>query len=134
MEREYGNRLHFETHIEPDLFIEAEETSLRLSLSNLVSNACKYGGEGSTVSLSLKQMDDDILLQVSDEGPGVPDAYKKSIFKKFYRSGDALTQVHRGTGLGLYVVSETVKRLKGKIWVEDRMGGGSTFNLLIKSL
>ncbi len=116
--------------------IEAEIDVLgfRLSISNLISNAIKYGGDSTKITLKISQKPGKILLQIGDEGPGIPDQDKKHIFKKFYRRGDAYTQAHRGTGLGLFIVAETAKRHGGKVWVEDRKPTGSMFNILIQSL
>jgi len=122
--------------MEMDESIEAEIDilSFRLSLSNLLSNAIKYGGESKKITLNLFRKSHQAFLQIGDEGPGIPDQDKKRIFKKFYRRGDAYTQAHRGTGLGLFIVAETAKRHGGKVWVEDRIPTGSMFNLIIPSL
>jgi len=122
--------------VDCDESIEAEIDTLgfRLSISNLISNAIKYGGESNKITLKLSRQSGHALLQIGDEGPGIPDQDKKRIFKKFHRRGDAYTQAHRGTGLGLFIVAETAKRHGGKVWVEDREPTGSMFNILIQSL
>lgn len=119
-----------------DESVEAEIDVLgfRLSISNLISNAIKYGGESKKITLKLSRKSGQALVQIGDEGLGIPDLDKKRIFKKFYRRGDAYTQAHRGTGLGLFIVAETAKRHGGKVWVEDRIPTGSMFNILIQSL
>jgi len=122
--------LDFDERIEAEIDV----LSFRLSISNLISNAIKYGGESNKISLKLSRQSGYALLQIGDEGPGIPDQDKKRIFKKFYRRGDAYTQAHRGTGLGLFIVAETAKRHGGKVWVEDREPTGSMFNILIQSL
>ncbi|MBI1222757.1 MAG: hypothetical protein GC180_09165 [Bacteroidetes bacterium] len=134
LEKLYHHKIQLNCQIEPDLFLEAEQNSLSLSLRNLVSNAWKYSDEKGTVEVILKETEEGILLQVGDEGQGVDDQDKKKIFTKFYRSAKAKSQAKQGTGLGLFIVAETIRRLNGKIWVEDRIPMGSMFNLLLKPL
>ncbi|HCS20710.1 MAG TPA: hypothetical protein DIW47_09155 [Bacteroidetes bacterium] len=133
LQREYQHALNLELAIAPGIEGLIEDMSLRLSLANLISNARKYAGKESFLFVGLSKKDGNALIQVGDTGPGIPDQEKKRIFKKFYRRGDAYTHVHRGTGLGLFIVAETAKRHKGRVWVEDRKPQGIMFNLLIKS-
>ncbi|MHB1277089.1 MAG: sensor histidine kinase [Bacteroidia bacterium] len=133
LQRDYQHSLNLELAIEPGVEGLIEDMSLRLSLANLISNARKYAGKESPLFVGLYKKDGNAILQVGDAGPGIPDPEKKRIFKKFYRRGDAKTHVHRGTGLGLFIVAETAKRHKGRVWVEDRKPQGSMFNLLIQS-
>ena len=131
---DYRDELLIEYESTEDLEIEIDALSLRLSLSNLLSNAVKYGGKNKSIFIALRKNQRHALIQVGDQGPGIPNTDKKHIFKKFYRRGDAFTQVHRGTGLGLFIVAETAKRHGGKVWVEDRIPTGSMFNLTIQLL
>lgn len=132
LQRDYQNSLQLNVAIEPGIEGMIEDMSLRLSLGNLISNARKYAGKEGLIHIGLSKKLGYALLQVGDQGMGIPDAEKKRIFKKFYRRGDAYTHTHHGTGLGLFIVAETAKRHKGKVWVEDRLPQGSMFNLLIK--
>ena len=131
---DYQDELLIEYESTEDLETEIDALSLRLSLSNLLSNAVKYGGKNKSIFIALRKKQRHALIQVGDQGPGIPNTDKKHIFKKFYRCGDAYTQVHRGTGLGLFIVAETAKRHGGKVWVEDRIPTGSMFNLTIQLL
>lgn len=134
LETEYAGRISLKTHIEEDISGTIEENSFRMSLRNLISNAAKYGGTGTQVDVSLTKTNSGILLQVADDGPGIPEQIRSKIFEKFYRSEEAHSQAKQGTGLGLFIVAETIRRLKGKVWVEARDPRGSMFNLLIESL
>lgn len=132
LQRDYQYGLNLEVNIQPGIDAYIEDMSLRLSLANLISNARKYAGPEKLISVSLSKEKGMACIKICDEGPGIPDADKKRIFKKFFRCGDAYTQIHHGTGLGLFIVAETIKRHKGKVWVQDRLPFGSSFNLTIK--
>lgn len=134
LQQDYGSSLKLECHIQSGIEAQIDDMSLRLSIANLLSNAHKYGGEEGTIFVRLQQQDAQVIVQIGDEGPGIPDGAKRTVFKKFYRGGEPFTQVHHGSGLGLFIVSETAKRHKGKAWVEDREPQGSMFNLMIKTL
>ena len=95
-------------------------------LSILIDNAMSYTPKGGKIKLGLKTESSRIQLYVADNGPGVPDESKKSIFDRFYR----VDKAHKDKahfGLGLCIAKEIVKLHKGKIAVEDTPGGGATF-------
>ena len=66
-------------------------------------------------------------LAVSDQGLGIPAAEQRRVFEKFYRLDPGMTRGIGGTGLGLYICRELVRRVGGRIWVESAVGRGSTF-------
>jgi signal transduction histidine kinase len=68
-----------------------------------------------------------VLFRVSDQGLGIPADEQPRIFEKFYRLDPDMTRGIGGTGLGLYICSELVERMGGRIWVESDAGSGSTF-------
>jgi signal transduction histidine kinase len=68
-----------------------------------------------------------VRFAVSDEGLGIPAADQRRIFEKFYRVDPNLSRGIGGTGLGLYICRELVRRMDGDIWVDSREGEGSTF-------
>ena len=100
---------------------------LREIVSNLVDNAVKYSPDGSAVDLRLEARDGRVRVCVSDRGPGVPYPDRERVFDKFFRADSLLTTGVRGTGLGLYIVRELVRRLGGRVWVESGPGPGATF-------
>lgn len=91
---------------------------------NLISNALKYSPENKTVTVELKESDGMWRISVKDQGEGVPDKYKKSIFNRFER---LKKEGVKGTGLGLAIVKKIVSMHKGNVWVEDNPEGGSIF-------
>jgi len=96
-------------------------------LLNLIDNAVKYSPEGGTVTVSTRRLHDSIRVCVEDEGSGIPPPEQERIFEKFYRSDPQLMRTPSGTGLGLYICRELVRRMGGRIGVNSREGAGSTF-------
>jgi PAS domain S-box-containing protein len=109
--------------------VAADPDKVRQVLVNLVDNAIKYSPEGGRVELRLEQEDGKVLFAVTDEGLGIPAVEQDRIFEKFYRLDPHLTRGVGGTGLGLYICRELVRRMNGRIWVSSREGEGSTFSV-----
>jgi len=109
--------------------VVADPGQLRQVLVNLVDNAIKYSPEGGLVALSVANGDGAIRFSVEDCGLGIPATEHRRIFEKFYRLDPDMTRGIGGTGLGLYICRELVRRMDGKIWVESKLGEGSTFVL-----
>ena len=98
-------------------------------LVNLVENAIKYSPEGGTIEIGLEAEEDIVRFWVKDQGLGIPYEERGRIFEKFYRLDPHMTRGVGGTGLGLYICSELVSRMGGRIWVESSDNEGSTFLL-----
>jgi PAS domain S-box-containing protein len=108
--------------------VAADEQQLRQVLVNLVENAVKYSPEGGPVRVRIEQAGRGIRWAVSDQGLGIPPGERRRVFEKFYRLDPDMTRGVGGTGLGLYICRELVRRLDGRIWVEGNADGkGSTF-------
>jgi signal transduction histidine kinase len=96
-------------------------------LANLVDNAIKYSPDGGLVRIALEANEPYLRFAVSDTGLGIPAQEQRRIFEKFYRLDPDMTGGIGGTGLGLYISRELVRRVNGRIWVESGAGTGSTF-------
>jgi two-component system, OmpR family, phosphate regulon sensor histidine kinase PhoR len=107
--------------------VAADKDRARQVLVNLVDNAVKYSPGGGRIELGLEPADGVVLFRVSDEGLGIPEDEQRRIFEKFYRLDPNMTQGIGGTGLGLYICSELVERMGGRIWLESEEGKGSAF-------
>jgi signal transduction histidine kinase len=107
--------------------VAADPDMLRQVLANLVENAVKYSPQGGGVHVSLEPQEGRVLFAVRDEGLGIPLREQERIFEKFFRLDPNLARGVGGTGLGLYISRELVRRMGGRIWVASREGEGSTF-------
>ncbi len=112
-----------------DVIVKGDKELLQAMCSNLIENAMKYSPASTTISIMLNQNEDDILLEIADNGIGISDAEKSKVFEKFYRSGDEQTRRHKGTGLGLYIVNSIAHLHKGKIEIRDNQPEGVIFAL-----
>jgi len=100
-------------------------------LRNLVENASNYSPEGSAITLASSRAGDWTLLQVLDEGPGVPEADLTRIFERFYRVDRARSRETGGTGLGLSIVKHLVELHGGRAHATNRPGGGAVFTVAL---
>ena len=98
-------------------------------LTNLLSNAAKYSPAGGTIDVTTQTRQDGVRLSVSDEGPGIPEAFRKRIFEKFSQADGSDTRQKGGTGLGLSITRAIVERLGGQISFETEEGKGTTFHV-----
>ncbi len=106
-----------------------DEDGLTAALTNLLANASKFSPAGSTIELEVRLAAGVARVSVSDRGPGVPPAERVRIFRMFYRGRG--TGDREGVGLGLAIVEQVVRAHGGRVWVEDREGGGATFTVVL---
>ena len=109
--------------------ISCDENKLRQVLVNLVDNAIKYSPGGGRVELRVRNGNGSCVIDVVDEGLGIPPGERERIFEKFYRLDPEQTHGVGGSGLGLYIVRELVERMDGSLSVESELGKGSRFTL-----
>lgn len=95
-------------------------------IDNLVVNSIWHGGSGVEVHVSVRRVDDGILICVDDDGEGVPDEQKDMIFRPFAQGPDARAG---GSGMWLALVARFAELHGGRAWVEDRPGGGASFRV-----
>ena len=128
--REHGPPgIRFETIVSDSAApVAADRDRVRQVLVNLVENAIKYSPDGGLVQVGVQQTEGSVCFYVRDEGLGIPADEQARIFEKFYRLDPEMTRGIGGTGLGLYICSELLERMDGRIWVESQEGSGSTFS------
>jgi PAS domain S-box-containing protein len=102
---------------------------LQQVLVNLLDNAVKYSPDGGQVTVSVQSRPDVVRVSVTDQGLGIPLSEQQRVFEKFYRLDTQLTRAGGGTGLGLYITRELVRRMGGTIAVRSEPGVGSTFTV-----
>jgi PAS domain S-box-containing protein len=109
--------------------VSGDEDKLRQVLLNLIDNAVKYSPDGGRVEIELTQRDSGLRISVRDYGLGIPHGEEQRIFGKFYRVDPQQTRGVGGTGLGLYICRELVRRMEGRVSVSSQEGQGSTFTV-----
>lgn len=118
--------------ISGEIKIEADKFMVETSVNNLIENALKYAGSEKPIHLYLNQNPEKrIVFGVKDQGPGVPTAFQAEIFQKFVRSGDEETRSQKGTGLGLFIVSELMRIHGGKIIYKNNQPSGANFEITL---
>ncbi|HMH32049.1 MAG TPA: ATP-binding protein [Puia sp.] len=122
--------IHWALQIEPDLAVHGDMLLLQIMINNLIENAIKYSPRDGTISVLLKKENKHAILQVRDEGPGIPGHEKKKVFQKFYRIGNEQTRTTQGTGLGLFLCRQIAADHKAHIAVSDNVPVGANFTVI----
>jgi len=115
-------------HAQEGCMVRSTRDELHQVIYNLVDNAVKYSA-GGAVQVSLLRKDAAVVLEVADNGPGIPEQDLKRIFERFYRVDKARSRAAGGTGLGLAIVSDTVTRHGGTVTAANRSEGGAVFTV-----
>jgi two-component system sensor histidine kinase KdpD len=109
--------------------VEFDAALIERVLYNLLENAGKYTPEGTAIRVAAETSKGDLVVTVSDTGPGVPPGQRESIFEKFTRG--ARESATPGVGLGLTISRAIVEAHGGKIWAEENPGGGARFSFTL---
>lgn len=112
-----------------DIHVWTDASRLEQVLLNLLSNAMKYSEPGQTVTVSLTETDDDLVLAVADAGPGIPDNYRDMVFQPFSQADTSATRKTGGTGLGLSIAKSLAESMGGAIDFDSEMGVGTVFRV-----
>ncbi|MCH2225384.1 MAG: ATP-binding protein [Crocinitomicaceae bacterium] len=130
--KHFKNAKRLTSKIDKDTTINADRLLIETILSNLIENALKYAGADTKIVVYATHNSEEIRFGVKDEGPGVHKADQPEIFKKFYRSGNEDTRTQKGSGLGLYIVSQLVHLHQGTIRYTDNTPKGANFEIKLK--
>jgi PAS domain S-box-containing protein len=125
---EKANRLWFECVIPNEIQLTTDTNRLRVILSNIIGNSIKYADlrkESPGITIESKMQNGVCILTVTDNGVGIADEHHSKIFDMFYRASES----SKGSGLGLYIVKETLIKLGGEISFHSELGKGSTFEV-----
>jgi two-component system, OmpR family, phosphate regulon sensor histidine kinase PhoR len=119
----------------PDPVIVVDSYLLRIALYNLLTNAVKFNRIGGTVQIVIQRNSaaskKELTIAVTDEGEGISERARSSLFESFVQGEDPLTRTQSGLGMGLYLVKKTVEFLCGSIEAVSEKGKGSTFTLKV---
>jgi signal transduction histidine kinase len=108
----------------------ADKDQIKRVFINLINNAIKYTPQGK-IKVELHKLEQEIQVDISDTGCGIPESALEKIFEEFYRVDSTMNQEIKGTGLGLSLVKNIIEAHKGKIWVKSKVGAGSTFSFTL---
>ncbi|MFN4079335.1 MAG: sensor histidine kinase [Saprospiraceae bacterium] len=111
--------------------LSADKNGVTSVIHNLLENAVKYSPNGSPVCISLKRNGSKRIIEVRDQGKGIPPEEREKIFEKFYRMGNEETRESTGTGLGLYIVRQIVQGHGGRVVISDNQPRGAVFTIEI---
>jgi len=109
------------------VYVPADAAAISEVINNYINNALKYTATGSAISLSLEISNQQVIVSVKDNGPGISKAAQKRLFTKFYRVEHSLTSGNRGTGLGLFITKTIIDMHHGSVGLISEEGKGSTF-------
>lgn len=128
------HNLVFSIMIEPDLpQVMMNKESITRALTNILSNAIKYSPDGKRIKIRAERsrIGDYLEVSVEDQGPGIAEEYQKKVFDRFFRVEND-THTVKGTGLGLHLVKIAIeKQHNGQVFVQSKVGEGSTFGFRI---
>jgi two-component system, OmpR family, sensor histidine kinase VicK len=127
--REYGASVRSELAARGLVFIDGARIEQAVLI--FVDNAAKYGTPGALIVVRSKIQDQDLVIEVEDSGPGIPEAELPFIFERFYRVDKARSRRQGGTGLGLPIARSIIEGHGGRIRVESALGRGTTMSLYL---
>lgn len=116
-------------HIEPNIFYTGDKELLSSIFINLIENAIKYSFENIAIEVFLKTINNDPLLEIKDQGCGISDKEKETVFQKFFRSGSENTRKTKGTGIGLFIVKSICDLHQINAKVLNNHPNGSIFQI-----
>nr|WP_269203779.1 ATP-binding protein [Pseudomonas mendocina] len=121
------HQVELRLQVEDDALVNVDTQRLAQVMANLLSNAAKFSPSGGNVVVCLQTLGEALRVSVSDNGPGIPEAFKPRIFSKFSQADSGDTRQQGGTGLGLAICKEIIERMGGQIGFDSLPSQGATF-------
>ena len=125
-------KLRFDTNYEKPIWVKADKQKIYQVLTNLVVNSINYGKEGGKTTISFLDLMDRVLVEVSDNGMGIPQKEIPRVFERFYRVDKSRSRDQGGTGLGLAIVKHIIEAHEQSINVRSSVNEGTTFGFTLK--
>jgi two-component system phosphate regulon sensor histidine kinase PhoR len=126
---EHLEKNHLTLTIEPNIIYEGDKELLPSIFINLIENAIKYSFEDIKIEVILKKLNGNTVLEISDQGCGILDQEKETVFQKFFRSGSENTRKTKGTGIGLFIVKSICDLHQITIKLANNQPKGSIFQI-----
>jgi len=114
------------------VFVKADRNRILEVLTNLIVNGIKYGKKEGYVQVSFHDMDDNLMVEVSDNGIGIEKKHLSRVFERFYRADKSRSREQGGTGLGLSIVKHIIEAHNQSIHVRSVVDQGTTFNFTLE--
>ena len=125
--------IDFDISCRDDIVAKTDIPLLEQALVNLIDNAVKYSPEGEKIFIQAERMENEIMINVKDNGPGISEKHLPRLFERFYRVDKARSRSLGGTGLGLAIVKHIVQAHGGSVTADSAPGKGSTFTIHLPS-
>ncbi len=122
-----GQRINYPQDVD-DITVCQDEKIFALTLTNLLYNAIKYSPEDTLIDIQVSAREDELIVEVTDEGIGIPEKDQRFIFERYFRAENVL--LTQGTGIGLNIVKTHVENLGGSIRFKSRENEGTTFTVV----
>jgi signal transduction histidine kinase len=124
--------IQFETDSIDNIKVKADKYMLEVVLRNLVNNAIKFSHQGGTIELASRQNNGQVIVSVKDNGVGMSEEMKQKIFENGSKKSQIGTKGEKGTGLGITLCHDFIKRNHGELWVESAPQKGTTFKFTLE--
>ncbi|HWA31483.1 MAG TPA: HAMP domain-containing sensor histidine kinase, partial [Rhizomicrobium sp.] len=122
-----GVTLSLASDLPPETMVFARDERLGQVFRNLIDNAVSFSPDNATVSITARKEGGKAIVAVADEGPGIPSDNLESVFNRFYTERPSEHGFGNNSGLGLSIARQIVNGVNGRIWAENRDGGGARF-------
>jgi len=130
--KQHNIKLIFKQKYDEPIHVNADREKIHQVLVNLIDNSFKYGKEGGSTSISLFELHDQVLVEVTDDGIGIEEKYLPRLFERFYRTDTSRSRQIGGSGLGLAIVKHIIEAHQQTINVRSTEGLGSTFGFTLQ--
>ncbi|MBN2395415.1 MAG: ATP-binding protein, partial [Candidatus Atribacteria bacterium] len=133
--QEKGIQLDFEPRYNSKDLVKADRQQLKRVILNIIHNAMNYKNEiNPTIKMILTEKQDEVEIEISDNGQGISEASLNEIFDRFYKVDRARSNRSSGTGLGLYIAKKIILDHQGNIWARSKIGAGTSIFFTLKKL
>ena len=129
---EKGIELTFKEGCDKPFWVYADKARIRQVLVNLIVNSVKYGKQGGRTLISFYDMDENILIEVADNGEGIEAVHLPRLFERFYRVDRHRSREEGGSGLGLAIVKHIIEAHNQTINARSKVGSGTTFGFTLR--
>lgn len=117
---------------EKDIFVQGEKGAIDRILSNLISNAVRYGSDGKYLGLTLRESEEYAYIDITDKGKGIEKAFAENVFERLYTMEDSRNRRIQGNGLGLTIAKNLAGQLGGDIYLDSEPNVKTTFTVELK--